>query len=149
MTHVYGDLLDAPVDVIVHQTNCKGAMGAGIAKQIAMRYPQTNSIYRGLCWKHKDNSRELLGTCLYTREANYVICNAFGQDGFSRYRIQTEYDMLKKCFEDIANKYAGKKIGLPYKIGCGLAGGDWNVVESMILEILDPVCDVFIYEFNP
>ena len=63
--------------------------------------------------------------------------------------VQTEYDMLRKCFEDIAAKYPGKKIGLPYKIGCGLAGGDWNVVEKMIVDILDPVCEVFIYEFNP
>ena len=29
------------------------------------------------------------------------------------------------------------------------AGGDWNIVEKMILDILDPVCEVFVYEFNP
>ena len=38
-------------------------------------------------------------------------------------------------------------IGFPYKIGCGLAGGDWNVVESIINEIFKDY-KVEIYKYN-
>ena len=35
----------------------------------------------------------------------------------------------------IKQKYTGKRIGLP-KIGAGLAGGDWNVIQKIIEEEL-------------
>ena len=30
-----------------------------------------------------------------------------------------------------------KIVYIPYKIGCGLAGGNWNIVEKMIYEVFD------------
>ena len=35
----------------------------------------------------------------------------------------------------LKKNYSGKKIGLP-KIGAGLAKGDWNIIESIIVEEL-------------
>ena len=36
-----GDLIeDAKVDIVCHQTNCQGVMGAGIAKQIRDTWPR-------------------------------------------------------------------------------------------------------------
>jgi O-acetyl-ADP-ribose deacetylase (regulator of RNase III) len=34
--------------------------------------------------------------------------------------------------------FKGQRVGLP-KIGCGLAGGDWNVVEFIMAEELTDV----------
>jgi O-acetyl-ADP-ribose deacetylase (regulator of RNase III) len=46
----------------------------------------------------------------------------------------------------INHQYPRKKIGLP-KIGCGLAGGDWNIVRQIIeRELID--MDVTIVNFN-
>lgn len=36
-----------------------------------------------------------------------------------------------KYFSEIINSL---NIGFPYKIGCGLAGGDWNIVSKIIEE---------------
>ena len=36
-------------------------------------------------------------------------------------------------FRKINHQFKGMKIGMP-KIGCGLAGGDWNLVTKMIQE---------------
>lgn len=35
-----GNLLDAPFQFIAHQVNCRGVMGAGLAKQIKQKYPR-------------------------------------------------------------------------------------------------------------
>ena len=37
MLEVKGNLLEADVDVIMHQVNCKGVMGAGVARQIRQK----------------------------------------------------------------------------------------------------------------
>ena len=39
MEIIEGNLLEAPERIIVHQTNCMGVMGSGIAKQIKAKYP--------------------------------------------------------------------------------------------------------------
>lgn len=35
-----GDILKSKADIICQQVNCKGAMGAGLAKQIKEKYPK-------------------------------------------------------------------------------------------------------------
>lgn len=147
--HVFGDLLQAKADVIVHQVNCQGVMGAGVAKQIREQFPKTYIAYKDFCYPYKNNTCELLGKCLYVEEEPFVICNAFGQNFYYRNSVQTQYDKLEQCFYDIADKYHGKRVALPWKIGCGLAGGDWNKVQQMIYDILaiHGECKVTLYEF--
>ena len=149
INHVMGDLLKADADVIVHQVNCQGVMGAGVAKQIREQFPNTYNKYRALCMNFKSNTSAMLGMCQYVQEEPFVICNAFGQDFYYRNSVQTQYDKLEKCFYDIAEKYRGKRVALPWKIGCGLAGGDWDVVYEMIFSILavEGGCKVTLYEF--
>jgi len=48
-----GNLLDAPELMKVHQVNCKGVMGGGIAKQIKERYPLVYKTYLNLCKKEE------------------------------------------------------------------------------------------------
>jgi O-acetyl-ADP-ribose deacetylase (regulator of RNase III) len=147
--HVIGDLLKAEADVIVHQVNCQGVMGAGVAKQIREQFPTTYIKYKDFCYPYKNNTSALLGKCLYVQEEPFVICNAFGQDFYYRNTVQTQYDKLAECFRDIAEKDHGKRVALPWKIGCGLAGGDWDIVQKMIYDILavEGECKVTLYEF--
>jgi O-acetyl-ADP-ribose deacetylase (regulator of RNase III) len=42
--------------------------------------------------------------------------------------------------------FKGKHIGLP-QIGCGLAGGDWDIVRNLIQEIMID-CDVTVVIYN-
>lgn len=46
---VKGDILQASEDIIGHQVNCQGVMGAGLAKQIRNKYPHVYDEYRKLC----------------------------------------------------------------------------------------------------
>ena len=124
--------------VLVHQTNCQGVMGAGIALQIRQKFPNTFATYKKVC----DNlsyfdKKSLLGTIIYTQEQyqgkNIFIANCFGQFRYGRDKRYTEYDALEKCFEEIKNRAdIDQTIVIPYKIGCNNAGGDWNIVSKII-----------------
>ena len=46
---VYGNILDATEDIICHQVNCQGVMGAGVAKALYQRWPIVKGAYQRFC----------------------------------------------------------------------------------------------------
>ena len=44
MKHIYGDIFLSNADAILHQVNCQGVMGSGVAKQVREKYPIVVSI---------------------------------------------------------------------------------------------------------
>lgn len=143
---VQGNLLDADDrDIILQQVNCCGVMGSGIAKQIRERYPEIYNSYKYFCDSHRILRQSLLGKVHYYSTPEYVIANCFGQYSYGRDgRQYTDYDALRECFTTVACNKA-ERIGIPFQIGCGLGGGDWEVVYNMICEIFDGI-DVKIYK---
>ena len=146
-----GNLLEAPEIVICHQVNCLGVMGAGLAKQRATKYPNTYKIYREECNTH--SSEELLGTVLFTEEAEFdgtkrIIANIFGQNGISRRDPQTNLGALASGFFQI-EKLVPKEytIAIPYGIGCGLGGADWDIVLEIIKSIFKER-ELVIYQYT-
>ena len=145
-----GDLLTSPVQIIAHQTNCQGIMNGGIARQIRSFYPEVYTNYVEFVKSYKDcNGKPPLGECLYveTADKSHIVLNLFGQDRYGRDKRYTDYEALKKSFVDgilqlryefLNGEYENDlqlTIGIPYGIGCGLAGGDWNVVSKMLEDI--------------
>lgn len=140
---VKGDLLEATEDVIIHQTNCQGVMGGGVAYQIKVKYPEIDKEYKELC--NEIESSRLLGTIqiLDLQEDGKSICNLFGQNSFG-IGLQTNYEALESGLEEIKrivknknNKFFNKTLAMPYNIGCGLGGGDWNVVFEIIEKVFN------------
>ena len=149
MVHnVIGNLLDSNCDYICHQVNCQGIMGSGIAKQIREKYPEVYASYAELCMNV--GSRHLLGTIdIVDTNARYDVINMFGQYscGYDGKRY-TSYDAFCKALEQIKSFVApGSAIGFPKNIGCGLGGGNWNVISTMIEEVLGNDFEVYIYEY--
>ena len=72
-----GDLLKSNADVIVHQTNCLGIMGSGVAYQIKKKYPQVFQEYYKFCKEYYDNNNlsELLGNVLFVKSDNKISIN--------------------------------------------------------------------------
>lgn len=133
-----GDLLEANADIICQQVNCKGKMGAGLAKQIREKYPIVHQRYVKLC--DRVSPKALLGAVDFEETDSYIIANCFAQLGYARSGLQTDYNALKICFESVkkfAKEHGMSDIALPYKIGCGLAGGDWNIVKELIEDVFE------------
>lgn len=50
---VNGDIFQSDADVIVHQVNCQGVMGSGVARQVREKYPYVFQKYQELCSRYK------------------------------------------------------------------------------------------------
>ena len=133
MKIVNDDILNAKENIIVHQVNDRGYMGAGLALQIKNKYPNVYSSYR----KHA-NEQALGKIQLIKINEHQMICNMFSQRGISRTHKTTDYELMKECLKKLAKLEQDTHItiAIPYKIGCGLAGGDWNIVLKLIQELI-------------
>lgn len=151
---VNGSLLDATEDILCHQVNCQGVMGSGVALALKNKYGHLYPSYRSF-WRIATKNRAtsaLLGRVYYVAcEDNHIIANIFGQDTYGRDDIiYTDYMALEAAFISL-KEYALEKnlsIAMPYKIGCGLANGDWdNKVYPMIERVFYNM-DVTLYRIG-
>lgn len=55
VTFIKGDILEQDVDMIAHQVNTIGIMGAGLAAQISVKYPEAVMSYKQFCTMNKNN----------------------------------------------------------------------------------------------
>lgn len=143
MTEIYGDILTsadpnlAYGTVVCHQVNCQGVMGSGLAKQVRNRFPDVFEAYLDRCMS-ANGPEDLLGYVQYCSElgeAGYIVANIFGQNRYGRSGCFTDYIALEKAFKNIAEACPHDVIRIPYKMGCGLGGGDWDTVLAIIKSV--------------
>ncbi|MEK5030849.1 Appr-1-p processing protein [Paenibacillus sp. FSL R7-0302] len=130
---VNGDMMEAREDFLGHQVNCQGVMGSGIAKILRDRYPNLYPEYKKYCDQHTSDG--LLGHCQLVQTGEKYTANLFGQLNYGRSKIRyTDYAALEQALTTlkIETQAKGLSVALPYNMGCGLANGEWSVVEQMI-----------------
>ena len=156
---VSGDLLQSNLPLIDHQTNCLGVMGAGIARSIKNKWTDVYIQYANFC-KNLEYYKNLLGKCQIctTGESSVrFVANLFGEYSFTESvapyeNRHTDYEALKKALLNLkafCEDKDIKELGIPYKLGCGLAGGDWDgVVYPMLQELFakDSTITLYIYK---
>lgn len=129
-----GNIFDTKAQVIAHGVNCQGVFNAGLAKQIRLKYPAAFNAYR---IKHvKENW--LLGQIqvVQVEQARY-IANMATQIEYGTDKQQVNYYAVKTCLEKLF-EFCSKKeltsVAIP-KIGCGLGGGDWKEVHTILVDL--------------
>lgn len=146
MKHNIGNLVkEVTSGLILHQVNCQGVMGSGIAKELRETYPVVWEKYKHACDEaHIEDGRQgetLLGTVQLVRVTDtLIVANVFGQQFYGRdpRRRYTSYDALDKALETLAwmlpaRGLTGAEADIHHPlIGCGLGGGRWEVVKSLI-----------------
>lgn len=160
-----GNLLDANENIIVHQVNCQGVMGGGVARQIKEKWPTVYNRYMRMiktCEKLSVPREKLLGEVCWDMVQEEIIdvgqdkwiASIFGQLDYNRNgekKLQTDYDALKKGFITVANtaRLYCESVAMPYMIGCGRGGGNWSKVLEIIYEVFEPLenVDVVLYEY--
>lgn len=133
-----GDLLNefenGDVNVMVHQANCFCTMGSGIARQIRERFPEA---YEADC-KTERGDKNKLGKFSHCVIKGKVIINLYSQYEFGNPARNTDYNALYDGLTLIRDKLTKPyNIGVPYKIGCKLGGGDWIVVKAILLAVFE------------
>jgi O-acetyl-ADP-ribose deacetylase (regulator of RNase III) len=135
--YIDGDLVKEAelFDVIAHCCNCYCNMGAGIAPQIKAKFPEA---YLADCTTERGDESKL-GTITFTENTTPIVVNLYGQYDYTGRRhgeMDLDYDALRSALRAMKQEFSGLLFGLP-KIGAGLAGGDWDVIEAIIEEELE------------
>lgn len=143
MTLIYeveGDLLEAQENLILHQTNCRGKMGSGVAKQIRDKWSEVYDEYRNLVGQYS-NPASLLGISqivLVNPIDNQYVVNLFSQlnYGYDGQRY-TDYEALYVALEETARfaRTHNLSVALPKFMGCDRGGASWDIVYAMIEEV--------------
>ncbi len=139
-------LKDGDIDVLAHGTNCSGGFGSGVAGAIAKEWPDVKKRFI-------ENKNPKLGS-MFSDEVEgvmhlYTQWN-YGYDG----QHYVDYEAIKKCMEQMAMGARVRKHNVPTakpfvmaipKIGAGLGGGDWNVIEKIIAKAFFGT-EIWVYE---
>lgn len=150
--HIKCNIFDSGADIILHQVNCQGVMGSGVAKQVRTRYPHVFTHYKRVCDNIQPASN-LLGIAqmvsISDDEKKRYIGNLFAQEFFGYDgRCYTDYDALKKSLQQVKDgTNAHETIAIPYLMGCHRGGGDWKIVYDMIESVFKDR-DVLICEYS-
>jgi hypothetical protein len=127
------NILSVKKGIICHQVNCLGIMGGGLALQIRNTYPEVYNAYRDMC-NVCDDKRSLLGHTQFIKiNDELVVANMFGQYNIGG-NPATSYPALTRALQFV-NQYSTFSklpIYLPFKLGCGLANGNWETVKHII-----------------
>jgi O-acetyl-ADP-ribose deacetylase (regulator of RNase III) len=127
---ITGDLLASKEKYLLHQTNCISTKGAaGVAKSIFDKYPYAD-CYADRIETSKPGTIDIRGNDQDQR----LIINLHGQyyPGRSRYPLSSLDGLAprQKYFYNgllrVAKIENLKSIALPWRVGCGLGGGDWE-----------------------
>lgn len=142
--YVKGDLLKANQQLIVHQCNARGIMGSGVARQVKEQYPSVYGKYFDMC-DSRPRSKLMGEAQIVQIDDKRSIVNLIGQYHFlPRTQRHTDYNALEKGFKQLKIDRPKVDLAMP-KIGCGLGGGDWNIVSQLIVDIFDDRT-VYVYE---
>lgn len=135
ITHVKCDIFEVETDILCHQVNAQGVMGAGLAYQMRIKHPEVYGAYRH--WCKNVGADDAFGSWLVvpTRSGKLVV-NICAQKYYGYRDCYTDYATLYNAFKFINKKYPGKTVAVPHGIGCGLAGGNWDRVYAIIEETL-------------
>ena len=146
--YVSGDLFANRynVEAFAHGCNCKGAMGAGIAKGFSQRYPDMCKEHRRRC-KTQPREFKLGDSFLWKEDDKPWVFNLGTQEHY--WRCRASYQAIEQALKSMkhqANEQGIRSIAIP-RIGAGYGGLSWNRVKSIIEHVFnDWPGTLYVYE---
>ena len=113
---------------------------------VSEKWPEIEKDYR-----RRKKYLDLGDIHIYSVAPGQTVINMVAQRGILRDIKDPppiRYDSLQKCLDSVRGvaKYFEASVHMP-RIGCGLAGGEWDIVERLIQQTLirDSV-ETFVYD---
>lgn len=156
ITYLKGDATNPMTEgpkILCHICNDCNAWGAGFVLAISRKWKQPEVEYHKWAKGHLTYKPFKLGQVQFVKvEKDLVVANMIGQHGLGSRNgaPPIRYNSLEECLKTVA------EIALKYKasvhgprFGSGLAKGDWNTIEQLIIEnICKKDIDVYIYDLE-
>ena len=153
LEYVKGDATNPPrigTRVICHICNDIGAWGAGFALALGERYPKAKRFYQHC---HERYGLELGQIQVVHIEPHLYVVNMIAQ-----HKLRSKanphpirYDALRDCLTQLTHRLLRSDlvgsfvIDMP-RIGCGLAGGEWDMVEPIVSSTVGEYFVVKVYD---
>lgn len=150
---IKGDLLDSKEEYIAQQCNCLTVTPHGLSQSIAKRFPYA-AVYasrtpikpgRNCATKLDQSEPGTVQIMMPTKELGPKVICMFAQwtpgkcNKYNNYYPQDYNDTsnnrqqwFQQCLKVIDDDDSITRVGMPYLIGCGLAGGKWETYETML-----------------
>lgn len=158
LTYIKGDVTNPLIKddtylVLPHIVNDAGRMGSGVAKALFTRWADVR--YKYLKWYAEPNTTFALGETQFLQVEPYMcVANMVAQHNLISLDNPhpIKYDALEKCMLSVRDQCLGKFTSradiIAPKFGSERAGGDWKLIEQMIIEIWsNSNINVMVYEF--
>jgi O-acetyl-ADP-ribose deacetylase (regulator of RNase III) len=137
--------------ILAHGVNCQGVMGSGVAKTFKQKYPEAFEDYLYFFKKYKyENDVAPLGVSrlFYSCSNDLLLASMFTQEFYGNDgRQYVNYEAFFDSFRKVADYYEDSTIIMP-KIGAGLGGGDWGIIEGLMKIILETRPNVHVIVFE-
>lgn len=134
-----GTVFNCDTDAIVNTVNCLGVMGAGIALEFSLRYPDMLDDYVAKCKQHLIK----VGIVDYFTTTGKTIVN-FPTKWHFKYPSQIEW--IEQGLANFVSTYKSqgiKSVAFP-KLGTYNGGLNWESVRTLMEKYLDPI-DIPVY----
>ena len=135
--------------IITHICNDIGGWGKGFVLALSKKWKVTEEAYRQ--W-YKSQEEFSLGDVQFVHVADDIyVANMIGQQGIYKNTNglpPIRYEAVRQSLKKVALFAMEQKasIHMP-RIGCGLAGGKWEVIEQIIKEeLIDKEIAVTVYD---
>ena len=157
LKYIHGDATDPiitpsvnSVVCIPHICNNGGYWGSGFTRSLDEKWELPRKSYLNM---NKYNLGEVVVVKADNNISNLYVLNMIAQKGI-RSRTNPKpisYSALDMCLNKLkifASTHKNITFHMP-KIGSGLAGGDWNIIEEMINNIIVSTgTDVYVYLYE-
>jgi len=140
-----GDLLNCSSKYIIHQCNCVSRGSAGLAYQLFNKFQYANIYIQRVgpsipgkiyVAGNGNNERFIINAMsqfLPGGPSDYYLIGGLYDDSIGR------IELFKKCLNQVSNISELDSISFPWKYGCGIAGGDWEIYRNIIDNFSDSI----------
>lgn len=136
--------------IIAHVVNDAGGWGAGFTAAITTRWRWPEMRYRGRYAIFGPELGKVQYVMVESGDGTHLcVANMTAQHGYSAPGAPAiRYTALRECLHDVGTFALNNRccVHMP-RIGCGLAGGDWETVGPIVVsELCDRGIDVTVYD---
>ena len=148
---INANLLDYPLQGIIHSANCFHVFGSGIAHAIKEKYPEAYDADLKSGGKGDSHRLGTFSVARVLKEDKYIF-NLYGQFNYGNMVRFSSYDAIDRGLRKIED-YAGQNnistLGLPKNMGCVRGGGAWIIVRAIIEDVFaDNVIELYICNYD-
>jgi O-acetyl-ADP-ribose deacetylase (regulator of RNase III) len=157
LTYLKGDATEPVGDghkYIIHCCNDLGLWGAGFVLALSNKWEAPEKAYLSLF--AEDETPPFLGAFQPVEvETDITVVNIIGQHGVQRIQgiPPIRYEAIRTALKNLRghilfqSRFPVTSVHMP-RMGAGLAGGDWEIIESMVIEELcNHGISVTVYDF--